>query len=377
MTTVRKDYQTAKSKLEEIRDKQRDQEESFIKDIELQIKSAKNNVVLTNAVLRGAEGASLMCTLHSKLRDRLNKSRKEHVSELDAMKPIQAKVEFNTTPFANWAETDHVTNTSSEKPKDYMELKERNARLISTNKGYRRMKLAKIGNKVWDVMRHQNIIQIGPADELRESGFRTLTLECSDVRSLVQFGSKVLVATSDGLHEFDVNGKRQQLVAEGAFCDVVLEDERIYAVHQSSRTIKIITYDEGSDSFTIHRSININDYKANIKNTIHVAGNAIFIAFWPSNRIDKYTLDGFFYLSIGTVGDQIGQFKGPRICGSDKEGNLLIADCNNNRFQIMTPTGDFHVWKIADVEKPLFAAFVGNKLWIVDDCRRIQCFALE
>ena len=53
-----------------------------------------------------------------------------------------------------------------------------------------------------------------------------------------------------------------------------------------------------------------------------------------------YDSDSTFIQSFGTRGDKNGQFLHPTGIAIDGNGNLIIADRDNHRIQIMSPDGD-------------------------------------
>ena len=78
-----------------------------------------------------------------------------------------------------------------------------------------------------------------------------------------------------------------------------------------------------------------------------VADNGdIFVAEGHSNdtppaRISKFSSDGTFIRSWGTLGSEPGQFRTAHALALDTQGRLFVADRGNNRVQIFTQDGDF------------------------------------
>ena len=153
-----------------------------------------------------------------------------------------------------------------------------------------------------------------------------------------------------------------------------MRDGRGFCLNGNTRKISIFKYDNGQDKIVAETNIPLRNYISYQMNTLQVTNKYIYVAIGERNRIDKYNHDGVYVCSVGS---EVGKFKNPRLCGSDRDGNILIADRDNNRFQVMTPTGEFHVWHIPGLQKPIYAAFIGDKLWVADECKQIQCFELE
>ncbi|MFW6199724.1 MAG: peptidyl-alpha-hydroxyglycine alpha-amidating lyase family protein [Gemmatimonadota bacterium] len=78
-----------------------------------------------------------------------------------------------------------------------------------------------------------------------------------------------------------------------------------------------------------------------------VADNGdIFVAEGHSNdtppaRISKFSSDGTFIESWGTLGSEPGQFRTAHALALDTQGRLFVADRGNNRIQIFSQDGEF------------------------------------
>ena len=60
-----------------------------------------------------------------------------------------------------------------------------------------------------------------------------------------------------------------------------------------------------------------------------------------AGRIQKFTGDGKFIKSWGTLGSEDGQFRHPTGMAVDLGGNVYVADSGNNRIQKFTGDGQF------------------------------------
>ena len=58
-----------------------------------------------------------------------------------------------------------------------------------------------------------------------------------------------------------------------------------------------------------------------------------------NDRIQVFDNDGSFLRSFGSEGSSEGQFDGPNSVAVDRDGNLVISDCLNNRIQVMDIEG--------------------------------------
>jgi peptidylamidoglycolate lyase len=67
---------------------------------------------------------------------------------------------------------------------------------------------------------------------------------------------------------------------------------------------------------------------------------------YGNSRVIKFSADGRYLFSWGTKGNEPGQFNTPHGIDLDKEGNVYVADRENNRIQIFDSTGKFiALWK--------------------------------
>ena len=60
-----------------------------------------------------------------------------------------------------------------------------------------------------------------------------------------------------------------------------------------------------------------------------------------NNRVQKFTLDGEFLANWGVEGVNQGFFRVPTSIAIDGDGNFYVAEVDNSRVQIFSPTGEF------------------------------------
>jgi sugar lactone lactonase YvrE len=79
---------------------------------------------------------------------------------------------------------------------------------------------------------------------------------------------------------------------------------------------------------------------------VDAAGN-IYVAEDGGNRVDEFDSNGNFIrrwgrqFGNGAAGSGPGQFSNPLGLGFDANGNLVVADANNNRMETFSPSGSF------------------------------------
>jgi peptidylamidoglycolate lyase len=62
---------------------------------------------------------------------------------------------------------------------------------------------------------------------------------------------------------------------------------------------------------------------------------------YGNNRVIKYSSEGKYLLQWGTTGSKTGEFQLPHAIELDQEENVYVADRENNRVQVFSPTGKF------------------------------------
>ncbi len=95
----------------------------------------------------------------------------------------------------------------------------------------------------------------------------------------------------------------------------------------------------------------------------------VIVTEWDRDCISIFSSDGKKLLSFGTRGSYKGhdrQLKDPKGVAVDGEGNILVADSNNNRIQKFTSSGQF--LKVTPFSSPDGIAFnsSNNKIYVAD-----------
>jgi DNA-binding beta-propeller fold protein YncE len=65
----------------------------------------------------------------------------------------------------------------------------------------------------------------------------------------------------------------------------------------------------------------------------------VYVTDQKANRIQVFDLDGKFLFGFGKFGRAPGEFDQPEDLAFDAEGNLIVADGDNHRLQVLTPDG--------------------------------------
>ncbi|KAI6649670.1 E3 ubiquitin-protein ligase TRIM71-like [Oopsacas minuta] len=83
--------------------------------------------------------------------------------------------------------------------------------------------------------------------------------------------------------------------------------------------------------------------KMNLPVGICISQNNVFVTQWSYHCINTYELEGKFIKSVGSQGNGEVQFNFPRgLDVSDRDSNVYVCDCHNDRVQILTQELNFH-----------------------------------
>jgi DNA-binding beta-propeller fold protein YncE len=114
------------------------------------------------------------------------------------------------------------------------------------------------------------------------------------------------------------------------------------------------------------------------------ANGNVFVADRNNNRIQKFTSNGGFITAWGGLGSGPGQFSSPRDVALDASGNVYVADAENDRIQKFTNNGSFILqWGTTGTAPGQFRAPRGltvdrsGRVYVVEDGfpqKRVQKF---
>ena len=84
------------------------------------------------------------------------------------------------------------------------------------------------------------------------------------------------------------------------------------------------------------------------------------------DTIKVYSLSGELLQMYGTSGrGGAGNLRRPRISDDDDDGSVLIADCGNDRLQVMSEQGEFSVLQLRPpVSRPTSAVLFNNHVFV-------------
>ena len=109
----------------------------------------------------------------------------------------------------------------------------------------------------------------------------------------------------------------------------------IYIADHSNHRVQVFSYN-GDYLFMFSE-------KMNLPRGICVFQNTVFVTQWNSCCVNMYELEGKLMKSVGRYGNGEAQFSCPRgIDVSDRNHNIYVCDCYNNRVQILTEELKYH-----------------------------------
>ena len=114
--------------------------------------------------------------------------------------------------------------------------------------------------------------------------------------------------------------------------------------------------------------VKVHSFKVVLKGwvTLSVRNEQIKCCSASDSQIAVYSLSGELLQTHGERGrGNAGRLKYPYICTDDDDGSVLIADCQNNRLQVMSEQGEFSVLQLQPpVSQPRIAILFNNQLYM-------------
>ena len=97
------------------------------------------------------------------------------------------------------------------------------------------------------------------------------------------------------------------------------------------------------------------------------ADGAIYVTDGYGNaRVHKFTADGQLLFSWGEPGRDPGQFRVPHGIAIDREGQVFVADRENSRIQVFSPTGEF-LREMTNMARPCQVVFdAADNLYVAE-----------
>lgn len=232
-------------------------------------------------------------------------------------------------------------------------------------------RIAIVNEEIWCVEHITNNIHVLSITD--GSLQRTIENDTIDkCRSVTQFRTGALVATTSGLFLFNPQANADEervhvstLILSGQFCDVTVRGNDIYALDEMGR-VQVLKYTATINRFKFQIKFDLRDYNFNSRNTIEVTEEHVYVGYFWAHIIQQYTLTGEFVKTHGRHGKQIGLLHNPLLCGSDRNGEILVAESSNNRLQILKGDDTWRMVHIQDLgSQPCCARFFDDRLFVM------------
>ena len=152
-------------------------------------------------------------------------------------------------------------------------------------------------------------------------------------------------------------------IATGCFTSVVVHQDQVYAadyIHSRTRVFQF----KSEDSLKWHQNTCIEHEFGSNKHflTLAISDNRLVCRSYKKGTIKLYSLDGELLQTYGPRCHIDGLFL------RDDDGSVLIADCGNDRLQVMSEWGGFSFLQLTPrVSRPCSAVLFNYRLYVTSD----------
>lgn len=178
----------------------------------------------------------------------------------------------------------------------------------------------------------------------KDECYRDLFVDKHDNLLVIDRDHRVCVLSSDGQHQRFI-GKRSKKKEQRIVCAVsiaVNHNDEILIADAILQRIFMFTYDGqyirkfAAEILRLDDGIEGSHYPRMISVSLNIdAYNRCIVTDTDRHRLLFFEHDGSFISSIGMYGDLPGYFNFPRASCVDGDGKVIVADCCNNRIQIL------------------------------------------
>lgn len=154
---------------------------------------------------------------------------------------------------------------------------------------------------------------------------------------------------------FNKEGNYLKALGEGVDfkpTDVTLYGGKIWVVDMKGQ--RIVVYDQHTyDLLTI-----LPDYKQGSAESLfsptnlYVSDERVYVSDFGDFKIKVYSHKGEYLMSVGSYGDQLGQFVRPKGISADKDENLYVVDAGFENTQIFNSEGNLLMFFGGPYQKP-------------------------
>ena len=163
-------------------------------------------------------------------------------------------------------------------------------------------------------------------NHIRGSPFKYHVMQARQTRYTSLSGAQQYLSTNSNPHDVAVTEEGYLAVAEYSSHTVTLYSKTGQMVH--------VFGTDGSNGTA--------DGQFYSPSVVAIKGDLLYVCESNNNRVQKFSISRRSYISkFGTGGQGDGQFSTPFGICIDPEGNVFIADCNNNRIQVFRDNDSF------------------------------------
>ena len=129
---------------------------------------------------------------------------------------------------------------------------------------------------------------------------------------------------------------------KGVYSGVIFHQNHLYATECNENEIHV--FDHKRSVLIQTRTVKLRFSEPGGTLRIRAANNRLTCSTTTHHEILVYSLSGEFLQAYGRPGSgDADRLDSPIICDVDTAGNVLIADCDNDRLQLMSEQGEFCV----------------------------------
>lgn len=121
--------------------------------------------------------------------------------------------------------------------------------------------------------------------------------------------------------------------------DTAISGDKLFVVDIKDHEIEVLNKHSGVLLYKIGKPGTAEAEFAHPTNIKLGPDNHLYISDTSNARVQKFTLDGRYVQSFGSIGDNIGELTRPKGIALDKQGRLYIVDAAFENVQIMNPEG--------------------------------------
>ena len=190
--------------------------------------------------------------------------------------------------------------------------------------------------------------------------------------------NNVIAACNNGLYSLNTNGQVQYKITDGDFKDVCTEGERLVAVKHNEYQVHV--YRLTNNKWSKETEFTLKDPDRRTK-SIHVNHNSVYVCYNWTEKIYKYSLQGEYIEEYGTVqGNDLGEFCGPYLSGTDCQGSVIVCDSWNHRIQVRSSQGEWKQYKLEGITHVRDVLVVKGRLfvlWGVEDDWKLTVYKIN